>query len=65
MDHVVEDGGHGPLIGSTSVFEPKGHDGIMEITQRGSERGLLGIFRGHLNLVVPAEPVHKREHLVT
>src|SRR5262249_13045181 len=62
VHHVMEDGCHGSLVGSSSILEAKGYDNITVDHPGCGERGLLLIFFCQADLVVFGETIHKGQH---
>ena len=52
VDQVAEDVCHGPLVRRTSILQAEWHDGVVEVALRGPKRGVDGVVRIHLDLVV-------------
>ena len=65
VHHIMEHGRHGSLVGSTGVFETKGHDGVIKIVNWCAEGSLFSIFGGHADLIVATKPVHEGKHGMT
>src|SRR3954462_4591788 len=55
---------HCPLIGSTGVLQPKGHDCVAENPKRCPEGGVLLVIRVHFDLIVLGEAIHEGHPLI-
>src|SRR4051812_1096654 len=50
---------HCPLIGSTGVLQPKGHDYVVEYPKRCPEGAVHLVLRVYFNLIAPGEPIYE------
>src|SRR5436189_537402 len=55
---------HCPLIGSTGVLQPKGHNCVAEYPKRYPEGGVPLVIRVHFDLIVPGEAIHEGHPLI-
>ena len=60
----MEDNCHFPLIGSTCIFQPEGHDSVVEVSKGRPESCLFSILWIHLDLILSTETIHKGEVLM-
>ena len=64
MDHVCKDELHGPLISSTSIFQPKRHYNIKKNSNRSVKSSFLLILMCHSDLIIATEAVLEGKHFM-
>ena len=66
-DDLMENLIHGPLVCSSGILQPKGHDNPLEQTNmpRASECSLMDILLSHKYLIISSIPIHKSYHLMS
>ena len=65
LSDIMESERHGPLEGSSSIFEVEGHFPVGEGAPREDESCFVLIVRLDLDLVVSKESIHKGEDLIS
>ena len=65
MHHIMEDGGHCPLISNANIFKPKRHDIPAKGTPCTCKSYLFLVLRRNFNLIISRKVVHKGVHLIT